>query len=147
MFNEELLKSVMSLFNDFFLERASSTSSKKCNGRALRPQGDSGTHILTRMSFSPMPWICTKKMIAFYISLGLAAKAKYDQVFEEYEKLHYGNTFLRETITQLQSKMFAEGGEKVPEAWKSIIDKQLKMNKEIAKNFFELFKQLKSSAL
>ena len=94
-----------------------------------------------------MPWICTKKMIAFYISLGLAAKAKYDQVFEEYEKLHYGNTFLRETITQLQSKMFAEGGEKVPEAWKSIIDKQLKMNKEIAKNFFELFKQLKSSAL
>jgi hypothetical protein len=80
-------------------------------------------------------------MIDFYMSLGLAPKAKYDEVFKEHEKLLYQNMFLRETIRQLQLKMFVEGGEKLREAWKSTIDKQLELHREIAKNVIELFRQ------
>jgi hypothetical protein len=90
--------------------------------------------------FFPNAMDMYEKMIDFYLSLGLAPRAKYEEVFEEHEKLHYQNAFLRETIMQLQLRMFAEGGEKVREAWESIIDKQIEMNKEIAKNFFEFFR-------
>jgi hypothetical protein len=47
---------------------------------------------------------------------------------------------------QLQLKMFEDGGEKVRAAWNSIIYKQIEINKEIAKNFFECFGQGRTSS-
>jgi hypothetical protein len=87
-----------------------------------------------------------ERMVDFYIVLGFVPRAKYDEVLDENKNLKEENRFLRDTIRELQVSLFTEGGEKVQEIWHNIIDKQLGMNKEIAKNFFEVFKQLKSSA-
>lgn len=87
-----------------------------------------------------------EKLVDFYIVLGFIPRAKYDEVVKENEKLKHENTFLRDTIKQLQMKVFTEGGQHIQESWQNVIDKQFDMNKEIAKNFFDLFRQLKVSA-
>ena len=84
-----------------------------------------------------------ERMVDFYIILGFVPKAKYDELLADNKNLKEENKFLRDTIRELQFSLFTEGGEKAQEIWHSIIDKQLEMNKEIAKNFFELFRQLK----
>lgn len=86
-----------------------------------------------------------EKMIDFYITLGFIPRTKYDNMLKENERLREENRFLRETISELQINIFKEGGEKVQQSWQTIIDKQLEMNKEIANNFFELFRQLKGT--
>ncbi|HXX33368.1 MAG TPA: hypothetical protein VEM15_02740 [Thermodesulfobacteriota bacterium] len=84
-----------------------------------------------------------ERMVDFYIILGFVPRAKYDEVLKENNNLKEENRFLRDTIRELQLSLFTEGGERVQQIWHGIIDKQLEMNKEIAKNFFELFRQLK----
>jgi len=84
-----------------------------------------------------------ERMVDFYIVLGFVPKTKYDEVLNENKSLKEENKFLRDTIRELQLSLFTEGGERIQQIWHGIIDKQLETNKEIAKNFFELFRQLK----
>lgn len=84
-----------------------------------------------------------ERMIDFYIILGFVPRVKYDEILGENKSLKQENKFLRDTLRELQFNLFTEGGEKVQQIWHSSIDKQLEMNKEIAKDFFELFRQLK----
>jgi hypothetical protein len=84
-----------------------------------------------------------ERMIDFYIILGFVPRVKYDQVLSENKNLQDENRFLRDTIRELQVNLFTEGGEVAQQIWHSSIDKQLELHKEIAKNFFELFRQLK----
>lgn len=86
-----------------------------------------------------------EKMIDFYITLGFVPRTKYDQVLRENENLREENKFLKDTIHEVQSSIFTEGGEQLQEIWREIVDKQLDMNKEIAKNFYQLFKQWQGS--
>lgn len=141
MFNEELLKSIMSLFNDFLFRKGFFDFFQKMQHEGIKAARRFWRSYPYKNVFFPNAMDMYEKMIDFYISLGLVPKAKYDKLLEEHEKLHYQNTFLRETIMQLQLKIFAESGEKVREAWESIIDKQIERNKEIAKNFFEFLRQ------
>lgn len=141
MYNEELLKSITSLFNDFLFRKGFYDFFQEMQREGMQAARRSWRSYPYKNAFYPNALDIYEKMIDFYISLGLAPKAKYDEVLEEHEKLHYQNTFLRDTIMQLQLKMFAEGGEKVREAWENIIDKEIEMNKEIAKNFLEFFRQ------
>lgn len=96
---------------------------------------------------SPFPYgpEIYEKMADFYGILGFVPKMKYDEVTRENEKLRYENTFLRDTIKQLQLNILKEGGEAVQETWKTIVDKQMEMNKEIAKNFFVLLRESKET--
>lgn len=82
-------------------------------------------------------------MVDFYIIIGFVPKAKYDQALKENKRLEEENKFLRDTVRELQLSIFSEGGEKVQQIWQGIIDKQLESNREIGKNFFELFRLLK----
>lgn len=84
-----------------------------------------------------------ERMVDFYIILGFVPKTKYDEALCENKRLKEENKFLRDIIKDLQLNLLTEGGETVKQIWHSSIDKQLEMNKEIAKNFFELFRQLK----
>ena len=86
-----------------------------------------------------------ERMADFYIILGLVPKIRYDEVLNENKSLKDENTFLRDTIRELQINLFAEGGETAQNIWHKSIDKQLEVNKEISKNFFELFRMLKVS--
>jgi len=86
-----------------------------------------------------------ERMADFYIILGLVPKIRYDEVLNENKSLKDENKFLRDTMRELQLNLFAEGGETAQNIWHKSIDKQLEVNKEIAKNFFELFRMLKVS--
>jgi len=98
-----------------------------------------------KTSYFPNAQEIYEKMIDFYITLGFVPNTKYEKVLKENEELTQENKFLRDTICELQSGIFKEGGEKLQETWHEIIDKQFDMNREIAKDFFELFKQLKEN--
>jgi hypothetical protein len=86
-----------------------------------------------------------EKLSDFYIVLGFVPRTKYDEVLRENENLKYVNTFLTEVIKQLRLNIFAEGGEEIRKSWEEVIDKQMEMNKEIAKTCFGLFRQLAGS--
>lgn len=87
-----------------------------------------------------------ERMADFYIILGLVPKIRHDEVLNENQSLKQENKFLRDTMRELQLKLFSEGGEAAQKIWHDSIDKQLEINKEISKNFFELFRMLKISS-
>ena len=87
-----------------------------------------------------------ERMADFYIILGLVPKIRYDEVLNENKSLKEENRFLRDTMRELQLNLFKEGGETAKKIWHESIDKQLEINKEISKNFFELFRMLKISS-
>ncbi|MGA2193554.1 MAG: hypothetical protein ABSG42_09305 [Nitrospirota bacterium] len=84
-----------------------------------------------------------EKMIDFYIVLGFVPHYKYEEVIKDNERQKREIDFLRETVRQLQESIFTEAGDKAQEIWGTIIDKQFEMNKDISRNFFDLFKELK----
>jgi hypothetical protein len=145
MYNEELLKSMMNLFNDFLFRKGFCDFYQKMQREGLEAARMFWRSYPYKNVFCPNALDIYEKMVDFYNSLGLAPKAKYVEAFEEHEKLHHQNTFLRETMMRLQLKMFAEGGEEVREAWESMIDKQSEVNKEIPKSFSEFFSQVSTS--
>ena len=86
-----------------------------------------------------------ERMIDFYIILGFVPRIKYDEIAKENKGLKAENKFLRDAMRELQQNLFKEGGEMGQQIWNSSIDRQLEMNKEIAKGFFEIVRQLQSS--
>jgi len=85
-----------------------------------------------------------ERMIDFYIILGFVPRMKYDEVMKENKNLKEENKFLRDAMRELQLNLFKEGGEQGQHIWHSSIDKQLELHEEIAKDFFEIFRQLKA---
>ncbi len=96
-------------------------------------------------SFIPNATEMYERMIDFYIILGFVPRTKYDEIVKENKFLKEENSFLRDTIRELQLNLFKEGGEKAQQIWESSIDKQLELHKDIAKKFFEIFRQLNVS--
>jgi hypothetical protein len=84
-----------------------------------------------------------ERMIDFYIILGFVPRVKYEEAAKENKNLKEENKFLRDAMRELQLNLFKEGGEIGQQIWLTTIDKQLETHKEIAKNFFEMFRQLK----
>jgi hypothetical protein len=141
MFDEEVVKSILNLYNNFLFRKSVIDFFKKMqlDGiEAARKFWDSSPY---KNIFPPNASDLFEKMIGFYIDLSLLPKKKYDELLKEREKLQFVNTLLRETFLQLHLKIYVEGGERVREEWKNVIDRQIEMNREIAKNFFELFSQ------
>jgi hypothetical protein len=143
-FNQETIKNVMELYSnplfkkgffDFFLkmQREGIEAARKFSGGYF-----------DKDLFPNAPDIF-EKMADLYIILGLVPRMKYDEALKENEKLKEQNGFLRDTLRELQANIFKEGGEKMQEAWETIIEKQLEVNREVAKNFFELLRELKSA--
>ena len=83
-----------------------------------------------------------ERMIDFYIILGFVPRVKLDKIMKENASLKEENKFLRDAMRELQLNLFTEGGERGQQIWHRSIDKQLELHKEIAKNCFELFRQL-----
>ena len=82
-----------------------------------------------------------EQMAAFYSSLGFVPKQKFDAVVEENEELKKENDFLKKTLQEINFKVFQEGSSQVHEAWKDVVEKQMAVNKELAKGFLDLFNQ------
>jgi len=84
-----------------------------------------------------------ERMADFYIIFGFVPKARHDEVLGENKSLKEENKFLRDTLRELQLSLFSEGGKKAQDLWQKSVDKQLEINKEVSKNFFDLFRMLK----
>lgn len=143
MFNEEMMKNLIQLYSNPLFQKGFFDFFQKMQQEGIEAAKKFWNLSPEKSSLFPNSMEIYEKLIDFYIVLGFVPKSKHDEVLKENEKLKYENAFLRETIKQLQFKVFTEGGEKVQEAWKDIVDKQMELNKDIAKNFFELFRQLK----
>ena len=139
MYSEEMFKKMMDLFTnplfkksfyDFFLKMQMEGIESAKRFWSLQSEKNA-------FDFSPEIF---EKLVDFYIILGFVPRFKYDELQAENKKLKEENTFLRNTIKELQVNIFREGGEKAQETWKAIVDQQFDMNKEIAKNFFDLFR-------
>lgn len=87
-----------------------------------------------------------ERMVDFYISLGFVPKNRYDEIARERRQLEEENRFLKETIREIQLRVLSEGGDKIRDLWEGTIDKQLEANRELSKNFYELFRLLKVGA-
>jgi len=79
----------------------------------------------------------------WYQLLGYVPVAKYKKLEEENAALKAENTLLKNMLKDMQLNFFTEGGEKAQQAWSDIVDKQIKMNTEVANSFFEAIRQLK----
>jgi regulator of replication initiation timing len=87
-----------------------------------------------------------ERLADFYRILGFVPSTKFNDVMEENNKLKAENQLLRNMIRDLQLNLFTEGGEKAQQLWRDIIDKQFKMNTEVASTFLEAIRQFKSSS-
>jgi hypothetical protein len=146
MFNEESIKAMTELFTnplfrkgffDYFLKMQQEGIEAARKFWNLSPE---------KNTLSPLTGDMYERMVDFYITLGFVPRMKYDEAMKENEKLAQENAFLKETLKQLQTDLFLEGGKKMQEEWQKVIDKQLEMHQEVTKNFFELFKELKGNA-
>lgn len=146
MLNDGMFKNIMELYNNPFFKKGFFDFFQKMQQEGIEAARKSWNVYPEKDSLFPNAPDMYEKIIDFYIVLGFVPKMKYDEALKENEKLKYENTFLRDTIKQLQLKIFTEGGEKAQEAWKAIIDKQMETNKEIVKNYYELFRQLKAGS-
>ena len=84
-----------------------------------------------------------ERMADFFIIFGFVPKIRYDEVLDENKRLREENAFLRNTMRDLQLSLFSEGGKKAQDLWQKSSDRQLEINKEIAKTSFDLFRMLK----
>ncbi len=82
-----------------------------------------------------------EQMISLYSGMGFVPLKKYEEVVKERDELKKENEFLKNTVREMQLKVFAEGGAKMQEAWRGIVEKQMEMSRDIAKDFFKLFEQ------
>lgn len=84
-----------------------------------------------------------ERMADFTSAMGFVPLAKFEALQKENDSLKAENRMLRDTIRELQQSFMAEGGAKAQQAWKEVIDKQLEMNREVAKSFFDAFSPFK----
>ncbi len=142
MYNEEMFKDMLSLFTNPLFKKNFFDFFIKMQQEGIEAAKKFWSISLEKNTVYPNVPELYEKMVDFYITLGFVPRTKYDKVLKENEDLRQENKFLKDTIQEVQSSIFKEGGEKLQETWREIVDKQLDLNKEIAKNFFELVKQL-----
>lgn len=84
-----------------------------------------------------------ERLADFYGAMGFVPLVKYEELRKEVDSLKAENQLLRDTIRELQQSFIAEGGVKAQQAWQGVIDKQLEMNREATRSFFDALKQFK----
>ncbi len=146
MYNEEMIKKMMDLFTNPLFKKGFFDFFLKMQQEGIDAARKYWIKYAQENSFFPGTMDMYERMADFYIILGLVPKIKHDQVLCENKSLNEENKFLRDTIRELQLNLFSEGGEAAQRIWHKSIDKQLEVNKEISKNFFELFRMLKVSS-
>lgn len=138
--NQEFIKNILELYNNpifkkGFLEFVMKSQQEGIEAARkfwnMKPEKDTVTGNATEIF---------EHMITFYSNLGFVPKTKYDEAVTENENLKKENEFLKNTMKEINQKVFTEGSLKIQEAWKETIEKQMEITKEISKNFLDLFK-------
>ena len=82
-----------------------------------------------------------EKLIDIYVLMGVVPRSKYEDTVKEHEELKKD---VQKLMKELNLDVIAEGGAKAQEMWKDAINKQLEVNKEITKHYFDLLKKISS---
>jgi len=143
IFNEETTKQMTDLFTNPLFKMGFFDFFLKMQQEGIEAARKFWRDYAGRNNLVPNAMDMYERIIDFYIILGLVPRMKYEEVVKENGHLKEENKFLRDTIRELQLNLFKEGGERGQQIWHESIDKQLDLHKEIAKNFFEIFRQLK----
>lgn len=138
MLNENAMKSMMELFANPLFRQGCFDFFMKMQQEGMEA-ARKAWNMPKDMPFST-PEEFYEKMADFYTLMGFVPAAKYNELLKENEKLKKENDVLKQTVSELQQNMFKEGAGKAQQAWQGIIEKQMEMNKEIARSFFDQFK-------
>lgn len=138
--NDDLFKNLISLYNNPLFQQTFSNYLMKMQQEGLEAARKYWQFFPEKNRFADSTPALFDQMIDFYSNLGFVSHKKYDEVVKQNEELKKENDFLKETIQKLNFQVMTEGGVKMQEAWKSTMDKQMEVSKEIAKSFFDLFK-------
>lgn len=137
---DDFTKNLMELFNNPMFKKTFNDYFSYAQKKGMEAAQEYWfSQLKEKTPFEDLPALF-EQMVEFYSGFGFVSKNKYDEVVKENERLRKENAFLKDTIKKLNLKVMAEGGLKMQEAWKDTIDKQMDLSKEIAKNFFEIFK-------
>jgi hypothetical protein len=142
MFTEDMTKEMMDLFTNPLFKRGFFDFFLKMQQDGIEAARKLWDNSAQKQSLVPNATEMYERMIDFYIILGFVPRVKYDEMAKENKNLKTENKFLRDAMRELQQNLFKDGGEKAQQIWNDSIDKQLDLHKEIAKNFFEIFRQL-----
>jgi hypothetical protein len=142
MFTEDMTKEMMDLFTNPLFKRGFFDFFLKMQQDGIEAARKLWDNSAQKQSLVPNATEMYERMIDFYIILGFVPRVKYDEMAKENKNLKTENKFLRDAMRELQLNLFKDGGEKAQQIWNDSIDKQLDLHKEIAKNFFEIFRQL-----
>jgi hypothetical protein len=140
MFDQNSLKSMIDLFNNPIFQKCSMDFFSKMQEGGLddakkywnlSPQKNQlfGVNSDTMEQFSN-----------FYATMGFVPSWKYNKLKEENEKLERENKFLKDTISQLNLKVFEEGSKQIQDVWTTTIEKQMSIGKELAESFLGMVK-------
>jgi hypothetical protein len=141
MFNEDYLKLMADLFSNPLFKRGFLEYFVKMQQEGIEAARRFWSPVRDLPSASPEIF---EKIIDFYLILGFVPSYKFEEVAAERDRLREENRFLKETLKELQSAIFTSGSKGFQESWHAIVDRQFELNREIAKNFFELFRTLKA---
>ena len=142
MFTEDMTKEMMDLFTNPLFKMGFFDFFLKMQQDGIEAARKFWENSAQKQSLVPNAIEMYERMIDFYIILGFVPRIKYDEMAKENKNLKEENKFLRDAMRELQLNLFKDGGEKAQQIWNDSIDKQLDLHKEIAKNFFEIFRQL-----
>lgn len=138
--DEETIKKMFELYNNAFFKNIFLEFMAKMQQDGIDAARDFWNNYPEKgnlLNFDPDIF---EQLIEFYSSLGFVPRKKHEEVIKENEQLKKEIEFLKNTIKELNVKVFTEEGRKTQEIWKSTIEKQIEVNKEIAKSFIDLFK-------
>ena len=86
-----------------------------------------------------------ERLSEWYSMLGFVPSVRFNQLTEENTKLKTENQFLKSMIKDLQLNLLTEGGEQAQKVWGDMLDKQIKVNTELANSFFDALSQFKTN--
>ncbi len=141
MVTEEFSKSLFELYGNPLFKKGFLDFFQKVQQEGIETAKKFWNVSPLRQSLFPNTSEIFVKMVDFYRNLGFVPLNRYEEVLKENEQLKKENQFLKDTINDLNQKIFTEGGKAMQELWKTNLDKHIEMSKEIAKGFLEIFKQ------
>ena len=146
--SEEFMKSLLDLYRNPLLKRGFPDFFLKVQQEGIEAAKTFWDISPLRQSLFPNVSDIFEKMIDFYRNLGFVPFTSYEEVVKENkqlkrenEQLEKENQFLKDTIQDLNQKVFTEGGKAMQELWKTSIEKHSEMSREIVKGFQDIFKQ------
>ncbi len=138
--NEELIRRMLELYRDPQYQKGFFDFFVKMQQEGLEAARNFWNQSSEKEKLHPQASEMFEQMASFYSGLGFVPKQKYDAAMKENEQLKKENDALRQTIKELNLKVFSEGSAKVQQAWTTVMEKQMALSKEMAKGFIELFK-------